>query len=195
LAGKVVNIATDTKNKANVLVEGLGCNFEEDGECEEGDSDSEGKCERQHPFPLSSDDLKDMLSDVKSYVGDVMLPDLSNTNHLKKDQCIIINTDDSGPEGTHWVCAINKRSLRYMFYFDSFGLPADDRVKNFLLRSQKPIVFSNSQLQRSSTVTCGYFCMKVIREIMENNSDPYDVLMEFDQTPSDENENAVIENL
>ena len=77
-----------------------------------------------------------------------------------RDGAYVINLDDYGKAGTHWVaCHINGTKATY---FDSFGvehLPKE--VKNFL-KGVSRVDKNIYRIQDYNSVMCGYFCIGFI---------------------------------
>lgn len=78
-----------------------------------------------------------------------------------KNECAIVNLDDSDGPGTHWVAYCKMKSN--IFYFDSFGdlqppkefiryLGSDDSIINYNLESY----------QSYGTTNCGQLCIQFL---------------------------------
>ena len=124
--------------------------------------------------------------------------------NIKKFENGIINLDISSGKGTHWVCYYNDPKYKYVEYFDPFGeykynkmtLKKDyipTNIKTFLEKSNKKthIAHNDSFIQKPTSVKCGLFCMKYIRERNTGKS-PENVLKLFTDKPSDYNEEFVL---
>ena len=77
-----------------------------------------------------------------------------------KDKFYIINMQDAGGMGTHWVAVINTKPT--CIYFDSFGLHPPQDILNFMRGSNKECVMSDVEIQNMKSESCGYYCMAVI---------------------------------
>lgn len=121
---------------------------------------------------------------------------------IRKFENGIINHDISTGTGTHWVCYYNDPKYNFIEYFDPFGeyklgniqiksLKIPNEIVNYLKTSGKEIRYNSNFLQKPSSVKCGYYCMKYICERNKGKS-PADVLYSFTQSPSDYNENLVL---
>lgn len=76
---------------------------------------------------------------------------------IRRVGCYIINMEDADKGvGTHWVAFIIRPNGR-CWYFDSFGLPPRESVKEFL----KPCktVYNMKQIQNINSSICGYYCI------------------------------------
>jgi hypothetical protein len=47
------------------------------------------------------------------------------------------------------------------FIFDSFGISPPEKIKKYLLSSGKNIAWNSTQLQMSSSVLCGHYCIYI----------------------------------
>jgi hypothetical protein len=92
---------------------------------------------------------------------------------LKKNECLILNLDDSTGPGTHWCSCFLDGDI--LIYFDSYGFPPPKRIK----RQYKKIRYSDQQLQDDKATSCGWWCCYMLYKL-SNGSDYYDVLYSFD---------------
>lgn len=98
---------------------------------------------------------------------------------IKKDECGVVNMDNSDGDGTHWVCYINKPKNKRVYYFDSFGISPPNEIKKYLFTSGKEIVYSDNDLQNIKSDACGWYCVDFIRELEKNNLSYYDFINHF----------------
>jgi len=54
----------------------------------------------------------------------------------------------------------------------------------------KGIVYNNSEIQEISSIMCGYYCCYFIIKRFDGY-EPLDILLQFDQDPSNRNENII----
>lgn len=78
----------------------------------------------------------------------------------RKDECAIVNLDESLGSGTHWVCYLKKGSKK--MYFDSFGLCPPLEVQKYL---GKGINYSTYKIQSPEQVICGHLCLHVLNRL------------------------------
>ena len=79
---------------------------------------------------------------------------------VKKHSPCIINMDDLGGPGTHWVCCWGGTE-----YFDSFGLPPPAEWEiELILEGKQTFLRNDNQLQWESSVRCGYYCLLFLNE-------------------------------
>lgn len=104
------------------------------------------------------------------------------------DGAYIINLDDSGNAGTHWVSATFLPNC--VVYFDSFGfVPASDDLVAWLKSAGKEVVYNTLKYQDIKSNSCGWFSMMIIRQLLSGMK-PLDVVMQFGD---DGNEKIVAE--
>ena len=76
----------------------------------------------------------------------------------------IINLDDFGSLGTHWVCCWPKGKGLYE-YFDSFGLPPPlEWEQEMSMHGMKHFFRNDNQIQWEQSVRCGYYCLLFLNE-------------------------------
>ena len=76
-----------------------------------------------------------------------------------KDGAYVINLDEYGDVGTHWIALFCNRSE--IAYFDSFGVEhVPEEIKEFV--GNKNIILNIFRVQANNSVMCGYFCIGFI---------------------------------
>ena len=76
-----------------------------------------------------------------------------------KDGAYVINLDEYGDVGTHWIALFCNRSE--IAYFDSFGVEhVPEEIKEFV--GNKNIILNTFHVQANNSVMCGYFCIGFI---------------------------------
>ena len=76
-----------------------------------------------------------------------------------KDGAYVINLDEYGDVGTHWIALFCNRSE--IGYFDSVGVEhIPEEIKEFV--ENKNIIANFFRVQANSSVMCGYFCIGFI---------------------------------
>ena len=78
----------------------------------------------------------------------------------KKNECGILNLDDTSGEGTHWVAWYRKNGKN--FYFDSYGIQPPNELINYLKNS---IFYNTEQIQPKGEVFCGHLCLYVLKQL------------------------------
>ena len=99
-----------------------------------------------------------------------------------KNECGIVNLDDSKGPGTHWISYFNN------YYFDPFGLLPPKE----LIRYIPSLKYSTIQYQDKLSLLCGYFCLFFIK-MLQDNVHIYDLLYKLlDINNSIQNEQTII---
>ena len=98
---------------------------------------------------------------------------------------LVINLEDSDAgNGTHWVCLLNSNT--YCYYFDSFGFPPPENVRQIIKRDlNKRIVYNTSQIQNEKSSLCGYYCLYFIDWMLKKPDDYLSFIMQFDKRDGD----------
>lgn len=118
----------------------------------------------------------------KRYGGVLMKDQLNSMN--PEDKFYIINLDNSGGGGTHWVLVCNIHN-DMCIYFDSFGVPPSDEVVAFMKRARKKngrkksLLFNTIQLQEDDAVSCGYYCAYMALQLSRKNKTFVTALADF----------------
>ena len=79
---------------------------------------------------------------------------------LKRNECGILNLDDSSGNGTHWVAWHRQGTKKY--YFDSFGLQPPLEMIKYL---GSEILYNTEEIQPRDQVFCGHLCLYVLKEV------------------------------
>ena len=77
-----------------------------------------------------------------------------------RNECTVINIDESRNEGTHWTCLYIKNSVS--FYFDSYGFPPSEEVQKYC---SEPRFYSSFQIQKDNEGICGHYCVYVLHKL------------------------------
>jgi hypothetical protein len=106
---------------------------------------------------------------------------------IKDRELGVINMDDSGGPGTHFVCYFNSPDDEHVYYYDSYGAVPPENIEEYLKSSGKSIAYNTTQHQPINSSLCGYYCIKVLKELSQGK-EFVDVLDNFSYDP---NENEV----
>jgi hypothetical protein len=101
---------------------------------------------------------------------------------------IIVNLNDLGESGSHWVCAVRKNDKA--LYYDSYGVThMPKEVEKCLKNSVKKnnIFVSDGQNQYLVSIMCGYYCLKICKSILLDNMDFSQAIKQFSDNPSKKN--------
>ena len=107
---------------------------------------------------------------------------------LNHSPCII-NLDDIGNLGTHWVCCFPQD--KKLNYFDSFGMPYPEEYAKRAKKDKLQIIYNTSQYQELTSVLCGYYCLFVLHRAMVFNEKYVDILKVFDENNQNYNEKFI----
>jgi len=140
---------------------------------------------------LSNIEIEEIAGDLKLPIVGVFSKDkLPEKRYIGSYYINLQNEDDGG--GTHWVffrLFPNHKAV----YFDSFGLPMPEDVKQFL-KPFSPIPYSNRQIQDVKSQYCGWFCIACDyyfqydakkREDIEDQFDDFLNIFSFNQSTND----------
>ena len=115
---------------------------------------------------------------------------------IKKDKFIICNTDVSSGEGKHWYCVL-KLENNVLECFDSLGITREKKLfleNNFRQRYIKKIKFNVTQVQSSTSDTCGLFVLYFIIQRFHNKDENFtDLVNEIFVESHSQNEKVVLE--
>jgi len=136
--------------------------------------------------PLSNFDLIKYYNNVNQFGG---VYSRNNLPAVIEPKFYIVNLDDAKGPGTHWVCIYNCNH-NVCYFFDSFGVDPCVEVLEFMKQSHKKILGSTYQIQMLGTILCGYFCIYVCNELL-NNTPFCDILLQFDPNNSRNNDSII----
>src|SRR5271156_3660144 len=100
--------------------------------------------------PLSNFQIIDKCAELKirNFKGVFMRDEIRN-RHPTDNECMVINTDHSSNEGTHWTCLyIDERKS---YYFDSYGFEPTLEVKWYCKELK---VYNSFRIQKVNQVIC-----------------------------------------
>ena len=114
----------------------------------------------------------------------------------KKHSPCIINLDDLGNQGTHWVCCFpsycfTNSTQGSLNYFDSFGMPYPEEYAKRAKKDNLQIIYNTSQYQELTSVLCGYYCLFVLHRAMVFNENYPNILKVFNENKQKYNENFI----
>ena len=118
--------------------------------------------------PLSNIELIHAAKQLKipNFRGVFLRDTLPKT--LKRNECGILNLDDSSGNGTHWVAwhrraesSPTKKGTK-KYYFDSFGLQPPLEMIKYL---GSEILYNTEEIQPKDQVFCGHLCLYVLKEV------------------------------
>ena len=110
---------------------------------------------------------------------------------IPANSAIICNLNDQHEGGSHWVALINRRGTKFNLYFDSFGIvyPPQNILDNF---KNKPLICSEKKIQQDDSVLCGYYCLRIINDVLNKNMTYKQAIDQFTKKPSKENQDLAL---
>ncbi len=123
---------------------------------------------------MSNFDIIDKCKElnISNFKGVFMRDELKGS--ISKNECLILNMDDSKGDGTHWTSLYSKNNKCY--YFDSYGFDPPIEVQNYCRGKEN---YSNSfKIQTPDEVICGHYSLYMLYKL--NKDVPfYDILSEL----------------
>ena len=107
----------------------------------------------------------------------------------KKHSPCIINLDDLGNQGTHWICCFPQDE--FLNYFDSFGMPYPEEYAKRAKKDNLQIIYNTTQYQELTSVLCGYYCLFVLHRAMVFNENYINILKVFNEKNQKYNEKFI----
>lgn len=109
------------------------------------------------------------LSDVEliKYVKQLKIPHFKGVfmkdelpNKIYKNECMIVNLDNSSGQGTHWVCFTKKDNI--IHYYDSFGVELPSELIKYFRNSE--VYYNIDKNQDFDEVICGHLCLNFLKK-------------------------------
>ena len=112
--------------------------------------------------PLTNFELEEAAQELK--ISNFRGVFLRNTlpKRPKKNECGILNLDDTSGNGTHWVAWYKNGKNKY--YFDSFGVQPPTELITYL---SSPIHYNTEEIQPRDQVFCGHLCLYVLKHLSD----------------------------
>ena len=107
---------------------------------------------------------------------------------IPKNTGLIVNLQDIGQSGSHWVCAI--RQNQKCLYYDSFGIEyIPKQLQKCLINSvgRENIYLSDGQNQFITSILCGYYTLKLCKSTLLDGMNFKQALSQFSDNPSMKN--------
>ena len=83
----------------------------------------------------------------------------------RRNECDILNLDDSIGSGTHYVSWSKRGGQKY--YFDGYGVTPPIEMINYL---KQPIYYNTERIQPDDTVVCGHLCLYMLKKLDEGQN-------------------------
>ena len=82
----------------------------------------------------------------------------------RKNECGILNLDDSRGTGTHWQ--MFSKNGKDKLCFDSFGLPPPTELLKYLGGS---VYYNSERIQPDNEVFCGHLCLYMLKKLSDGH--------------------------
>ena len=124
--------------------------------------------------PLSNFELLDAAKKLKipNFRGVFVRDELPKKP--RRNECGILNLDDSNGVGSHWVAFLKNGKVK--IYFDSYGLPPPTEMLNYL---RSPVYYNSERIQPDNEVFCGHLCLYVLKKTMNDGCKFQEVINEL----------------
>ena len=122
---------------------------------------------------MDENELNQRLKRVSGYLGTFAVNELDNLYISHYPSYLVINLDERGNSGTHWIAVA--MYINDVYICDSLGalLPSSDfpiKLVNFLYRvSFRRDLYITQQLQPLESIYCGLYCIYFIKTLSTNN--------------------------
>jgi len=107
--------------------------------------------------PLTNIELINSAKCIPSFRGVFVRDNLPRKPN--KNECGILNLDDSSGSGTHWVAWYRKNKENV--YFDSYGIQPPLELQQYL----KSSIFYNTEKIQPEGHICGHLCLYVLKQL------------------------------
>ena len=124
------------------------------------------------------------------FLGVTSIDKIPQTIPLKK--FVIVNMSPSGTPGSHWIVIVRSHK-KCLEIFNSLGWENLDMIRAHLkFRFAAEIEFNNTQVQMSTTATCGLFCIYfIIHRVLNFDLSLNETMSEIFTSNLSKNENKV----
>ena len=89
----------------------------------------------------------------------------------RRNECGILNLDDSNGSGTHY-CGFLKNG-KDKIYFDSYGLHPPTELVKYL---KSPVYYNSERIQPDNEVFCGHLCLYVLKKTCNDGRDFQEII-------------------
>lgn len=128
--------------------------------------------------PITNIDITNAIGHIKGFNG-VFAHDMLPSIKKSKINFGVVNYHNYKQPGSHWVAYYYDPKQAYTKFFDSYGLPPSNKIKQFLLSYGKPIVWNAKMIQSTNSNRCGWYTIYFIQASYKENSF-YDIISHFE---------------
>lgn len=102
----------------------------------------------------------------------------------------VVNMQDSGAgQGTHWTLLYDVRPDECI-YFDSMGQVPPKKVKDFMRKTKKYVIYNPLQLQALGSIVCGYWC-EMIADLLNKGESMQQIIAHFSSSSPKHNDQLI----
>ena len=137
---------------------------------------------------LTTTSTTDLQKLADKYDIDMQVFSVLELNKRNLTNCII-NADDKGGQGTHWISVYAGDNQDYVIFFDPFGMPPDERIIDYMKQNNdhRETIAITTQAQALSATSCGYWCIYFLNS-MDTMVSPGHFLSKIDPVDQSKNE-------
>jgi len=115
---------------------------------------------------LSNFDLDDISKKMKIPITEIIPKD--QLKGKLSDGRYIINLENTGQSGSHWVCFLKHNNIVY--YFDSFGVYPVQQLVNICNKYKYELFYNLTQIQDKKSILCGWFCLGFLKYLQTSKN-------------------------
>ena len=145
------------------LLTGKGIIRASEGIVRAGEGSKKKKLNLLLPFhPLTNIEISEYYSNEPRFNG---VYSRDNLSKITKKGAYVINLDEYGNNGTHWIALFIKTNE--FIYFDSFGIEHIPKEINKFIGSNKKIKANIFRIPAYDSIMCEYFCIEFINYMLK----------------------------
>lgn len=128
---------------------------------------------------LSNFDILKMTKFLGIKFNGVLMNDQLKPEYFKQTFFIILNFDNVGQSGIHWVALYNDINLKTCYYMDSFGELPNQLVYDKIINSGHKLYFNKIQFQAIESQMCGWFSMYFLYHMQQKKKDKTSLMSSY----------------
>lgn len=117
---------------------------------------------------LTNFQLLDLAKDNNIKLDKVIMMDEILDLKVKKKHNLILNLQDTGGSGSHWVAFIVRP--KKCLYIDSFGAFPHPTIVKWCLQNKLQLGYSAYICQDLKSQKCGYYCLQAIKATQQSTA-------------------------
>lgn len=128
--------------------------------------------------PLTNFDVVLICNKLNIPLDSVAMNNQFKFNWLSKDFSVILNLENTGKGGSHWVAFYNDVESKSIFYMDSYGEICNTIPNKHIIKKNLNLYFNKKQFQAINSIMCGWFCIYFLY-IMNKYKSKVDAMIKF----------------